>query len=102
MNQPADATQTAPQTKAPIGSLRTLCPFVSRHRGLFSAWLVALACSSAATLTLPKAFGTMIDQGFAAGGDGMGGAAIDRAFVLLFLVAVALALASGSWRVACG
>ena len=92
MNQPADAAPASPPAKAPIGSLRTLWPFVRRHRGLFSAWLVALACSSAATLTLPKAFGTMIDQGFAQGG----GAAIDRAFLLLFVVAVALALATAA------
>ncbi|TWI11872.1 ABC transporter transmembrane domain-containing protein [Aerolutibacter ruishenii] len=91
MNQPANATPTA-QAKPAIGSLRTLWPFVSRHRGLFAGWLVALACSSAATLTLPKAFGTMIDQGFAQGG----GAAIDRAFLLLFAVAVALALATAA------
>ena len=29
--------------KAPIGSLRTLWPFVRRHRNLFVAWLLALA-----------------------------------------------------------
>lgn len=78
--------------KAPIGSLRTLWPFVQRHRTLFVAWLVALAASSAATLSLPVAVRTMIDQGFAQGG----GAAIDRAFLLLFAVAVALALATAA------
>ena len=92
MNQPADAASTPSRPKAPIGSLRTLWPFVSRHRTLFVAWLLALGCSSVATLTLPKAFGTMIDQGFAQGG----GAAIDRAFLLLFAVAVALALATSA------
>ena len=82
----------APSAKAPIGSLRTLWPFVQRHRTLFVAWLVALAASSAATLSLPVAVRTMIDQGFAQGG----GAAIDRAFLLLFAVAVALALATAA------
>ena len=82
----------APSANAPIGSLRTLWPFVRRHRALFVAWLVALAGSSAATLSLPVAFRTMIDQGFAQGG----GAAIDRAFLLLFAVAVALALATAA------
>ncbi|MFC3552454.1 ABC transporter transmembrane domain-containing protein [Lysobacter cavernae] len=81
-----------PKSKAPIGSLRTLWPFVRKHRGLFVAWLVALAASSTATLSLPVAFRTMIDQGFAQGG----GAAIDRAFGLLFIVAVALALATAA------
>jgi len=82
----------ASPAKAPIGSLRTLWPFVRRHRTLFIAWLVALAASSAATLSLPVAVRTMIDQGFAQGG----GAAIDRAFLLLFAVAVALALATAA------
>ena len=60
------------------------------HRGLFVAWLLALACSSTATLSLPVAFRRMIDQGFASGAN------IDRAFVLLFVVALALALATAA------
>ena len=36
----------------------------SAHRNLFVAWLLALACSSTATLSLPVAFRRMIDQGF--------------------------------------
>ena len=78
--------------KAPVGTLRMLWPFVQRHRGLFVAWLLALAASSTATLSLPIAFGTMIDQGFAKGSGGD----IDRAFALLFAVAVALALATAA------
>lgn len=83
-----------PRKKAPIGSLRTLWPFVRKHRGLFVAWLFALAASSTATLSLPLAFKTMIDQGFAQSAAGGGSSAIDRAFLLLFAVAVALALAT--------
>lgn len=93
MTAPLDSPKTQPPpSKAPIGSLRTLWPFVRKHRGLFVAWLVALGASSSATLSLPIAFRTMIDQGFAQGGGG----AIDRAFVLLFVVAVALALATAA------
>jgi ATP-binding cassette subfamily B protein len=77
-------------TKAPIGTLRALWPFVQAHRGLFVAWLLALACSSTATLSLPVAFRRMIDQGFSSGTN------IDRAFVFLFLVALALALATAA------
>ena len=77
-------------TKAPIGSLRALWPFVRAHRNLFIAWLLALACSSSATLSLPVAFRRMIDQGFASGAN------IDRAFVFLFVVALALALATAA------
>jgi ATP-binding cassette subfamily B protein len=86
----------ASPAKAPIGSLRTLWPFVQRHRTLFIAWLFALAASSTATLALPVAFRTMIDQGFAQASASGGGAAIDRAFLFLFAVAVALALATAA------
>ncbi|MEG3192144.1 ABC transporter transmembrane domain-containing protein [Lysobacter sp. D1-1-M9] len=88
----APPSSTATPAKAPIGRLRTLWPFVRRHRGLFTGWLVALAASSTATLSLPFAFRIMIDQGFAQGGGG----AIDRAFVLLFAVALALAFATAA------
>ncbi|MGY0558224.1 MULTISPECIES: ABC transporter transmembrane domain-containing protein [unclassified Lysobacter] len=88
----ASAPSPETQPKPSIGSLQTLWPFVRKHTGLFSGWLVALACSSAATLSLPIAFKTMIDKGFAQGG----GSAIDQAFMLLFAVAVALALATAA------
>ncbi|QOY62116.1 ATP-binding cassette domain-containing protein [Lysobacter sp. H21R4] len=88
---PAPPSDTA-VAKPPVGNLKALWPFVSRHRALFAGWLIALACSSAATLSLPVAFKTMIDRGFAQGG----GSAIDQAFVLLFAVAVALALATAA------
>ena len=78
--------------KAPIGSLRTLWPFVQRHRMLFIAWLLALSVSSAAALSMPLAIKTMIDQGFRSGS----GNDIDRAFLLMFLVALALALATAA------
>jgi ATP-binding cassette subfamily B protein len=81
-----------PPPKAPIGSLRTLWPFVRQHKGLFAAWLVALACSSAATLTLPSAGRRMIDEGFASGS----GAAIDQSFMFLFGVALVLAFATAA------
>ena len=87
MNSPAPAP-----TKAPIGSLRALWPFVRRHRGLFIAWLLALAVSSSASLSLPVAFRTMIDDGFRSGSAG----GIDRAFLLLFGVALLLALGTAA------
>ena len=83
--------QTAP-AKAPLGTLRALWPFVMRQRGLFAAWLAALAVASVATLTFPVAVKQMIDQGFSAAH----GSSIDRAFVLMFGVAVVLALASAA------
>ncbi len=73
-----------------LGSLGTLWPFVRRHSGLFTAWLVALAISSAATLSLPPAVKVMIDHGFNNNGQ------INRAFGLLFLVAVVMGLATAA------
>jgi ATP-binding cassette subfamily B protein len=78
--------------KAPLGSLRALWPFVRRHMGLFVGWLLALAVSSTASLSLPVAFRTMIDHGFRGGGAGE----IDRAFLLLFAVALVLALGTAT------
>lgn len=80
----------AAKPKPRIGTLRALWPFVMRQRGLFSAWLVALAVASAATLSLPLAVRTMIDQGFTSGSN------VDRAFLFLFGVALVLALASAA------
>jgi ATP-binding cassette subfamily B protein len=85
MNSP-----TPVPSKAPLGSLRALWPFIRRHLGLFSAWLVALACSSAATLSLPVAFRQMIDHGFSSGTN------IDRTFGFVLTVILALALATAA------
>jgi ABC transporter, permease/ATP-binding protein len=85
-----DAASTPPPAKARLSVLRTLWPFLRRHRGLLAAWLLALAASSAATLGLPVAVRHMIDRGFASGGS------IDAAFALLFLVALALAFATAA------
>lgn len=81
---------SSPSAKSPIGSLRALWPFVRHHLGLFVGWLAALAVSSTASLSLPVAFRTMIDEGFRSGSGG----SIDRAFLLLF--GVALMLAAGT------
>ncbi len=81
-----------PPKKAPIGNLRTLWPFVSTHRPLLVAWLLALAISSAASLSLPLAIKTMIDEGFRSSS----GSDIDRAFLLMFAVALVLALGTAA------
>lgn len=81
---------TAAAAKAPIGVLRTLLPFLGRQRRLLVAWLVALAASSVATLSLPVAVRLMIDRGFDSAGN------IDAAFAVLFIVALALAVATAA------
>src|SRR5687768_14001869 len=85
-----DPDKTPATAKARIGTLRTLWPFVRAHLGLFVAWLLALAASSTATLSLPIAVRRMIDQGFDSAGN------IDAAFALLFVVTFALALATAA------
>ena len=84
------AVPEAAVSKPRVGTLRALWPFVMRERALFTMWLLALAASSTATLSLPIAFGDMIDEGFSSGDN------VDRAFLLLFFVALALALASAA------
>ncbi len=71
-------------------SLRGLAPFLRPHRPLLAGWLGALALSSSSTLFFPWAFRHVIDQGF------VSGAPIDRWFLLLFAVAVVLALATAA------
>jgi ATP-binding cassette subfamily B protein len=71
-------------------SLRGLLPFLRPHRKLLLCWLVALAVSSAASLTLPVAFRHMVDQGFSHA------ESINRGFSGLFLVACVLALGTGA------
>ena len=85
-----DAPASGKPPRAKLGTLRALWPFVRKHTGLFTAWMVALAVASAATLSLPVAFRQMIDHGFT------DGANINRAFLFLFVVAVVLALASAA------
>ena len=81
-----------PTSKAPIGSLRAMWPFIQRHRVLFVAWLLALAVSSTASLSFPLAIKTMIDQGFKSGS----GTDIDHAFLLMFGVALVVALSTAA------
>ena len=89
---PPDAPDArAPGTdKAPIGSLRTLWPFVMRQKALFVAWLLALVASSSATLALPVAVRHIIDRGFSSGSN------IDATFAMVLVVAIALALATAA------
>ena len=68
MTDSATDTPDPSKSKAKLGTLRALWPFVRQHAGLFAAWLCALALASAATLSFPVAFKQMIDGGFHSGG----------------------------------
>jgi len=90
MSTPESADAPASTNKPKISALGTLWPLMRRQRGLLAAWMLALAASSAATLSLPVAVRYMIDQGFSSGSQ------INVAFSLLFVVALALALATAA------
>ena len=90
MTDSATDTPDPSKSKAKLGTLRALWPFVRRHSGLFAAWLCALALASAATLSFPVAFKQMIDGGFHSGGN------IDRVFLGVFIVVLVLAIASAA------
>jgi ATP-binding cassette subfamily B protein len=90
MSSPAPAPATGLSPRQRLVSFRGLLPFLTPHRSLLAMWIVALTVSSAATLFLPVAFKRMIDQGFSTG------AAIDRGFLALFVVAIVLSLATGA------
>lgn len=79
-----------PSPRQRLVSLRGLLPFLAPHRRLLWGWLTALAVSSSATLFFPVAIKHLIDQGFAHG------TSVDRWFLLLFAVAVVLALATAA------
>ena len=90
MTDSATDTPDSSKSKAKLGTLRALWPFVRRHSGLFAAWLCALALASAATLSFPVAFKQMIDGGFHSGGN------IDQVFLGVFIVVLVLAIASAA------
>ena len=90
MTDSATDTPDPSKSKAKLGTLRALWPFVRQHAGLFAAWLCALALASAATLSFPVAFKQMIDGGFHSGGN------IDRVFLGVFIVVLVLAIASAA------
>ena len=64
--------------------LATLWPFIRPYRGTLALALVALVLASAAMLTLPAAFGDLIDKGFSAGDV----AAINPYFGWFFIIAL--------------
>jgi ATP-binding cassette subfamily B protein len=88
MSEPAPSSTG----KAPLRRLLPLWPFLRRHGRLLTAWLLALMVSSAASLSLPLAIRTMIDEGFRSGNAGD----IDRAFLTMFVVALVLALGTAA------
>jgi ATP-binding cassette subfamily B protein len=71
-----------------VRPLAGLAPFLAPYRGRLLAALTALVLAAAATLSLPLAVRQMIDYGF--GGEDP--ASVDRYFLVLFVIAAALAV----------
>jgi len=75
-----------------LAALGALWPYMRRYRALAAGWLFFLALSSAATLSLPVAVRHMIDRGFAS----HDAALVNRTFIVLFAVALVLAIATAA------
>ncbi|EQD59650.1 lipid ABC transporter ATPase/inner membrane protein [mine drainage metagenome] len=73
-----------------LRALTRLWPYVRPHRALALGWVVFLALSSSSTLALPYGVRLMIDHGFSHNN----AAALNRSFLLLFVIALVLALAT--------
>ena len=73
-----------------VRALARLWPYMRRYRGRLTFALLALLVAAAAGLALPVGVRLVIDRGFSA----QDTAAIDRHFLVLFAIAVALALFS--------
>ncbi|MBL0421807.1 ATP-binding cassette domain-containing protein [Ramlibacter sp. AW1] len=86
-----------PQQRPAAGAPRSLSglrPFVRPYRGRIAAAIALLALASVATLLFPLALGRLIDAGLAASSDAAAAQALQRHFLALFGVAVALGVFS--------
>jgi ATP-binding cassette subfamily B protein len=84
------AKEKAANGRKSIRPLGRLLPYIGRYRGLVGGALVALVAAAITTLALPIAVRRMVDHGFSEADAGF----INTYFVMLFVLAVVLALAS--------
>ncbi|HET9818093.1 MAG TPA: ABC transporter transmembrane domain-containing protein [Rhodanobacteraceae bacterium] len=85
-------TADAPRPARSLAALGALWPYMRRHRALASGWLFFLALSAAAQLSLPVGVRHMIDRGFASHDLAL----IDRTFLILFVIALVLAISTAA------
>ena len=91
--QPADngsSQSLGPTRKQTLARLVPLVPFLRRHGRLSIGALLALICAAVISLALPMAVRRMIDNGFGQADS----AFINRYFLMVMALAVALAVAS--------
>ncbi|OWW04205.1 ABC transporter [Rhizobium sp. R72] len=89
-DQPRQRNEAPPSRKQAAASLVRLAPFLRHHGGLTICAALALTCAALISLSLPMAVRRMIDNGFGQAD----GAFIDRYFLMVMALAVALAVAS--------
>ncbi|MGH8113885.1 MAG: ABC transporter transmembrane domain-containing protein [Rhodanobacteraceae bacterium] len=87
----ADDRKTKRPTRQ-LAALGALWPYMRQHRALAWSWLFFLALSSAAQLSLPIGVRHMIDRGFASHDLAM----INRTFLILFVIALVLAISTAA------
>jgi ATP-binding cassette subfamily B protein len=96
VTDPKSAEDSQSRRRLPSGrqlrQIATLWPYLGRHPAMLALALVALVASAAATLAVPVAVRGMLDHGFS----GAGGGAIDRYFLALIALGLALAVASAA------
>ncbi|HEX5488840.1 MAG TPA: ABC transporter transmembrane domain-containing protein [Rhodanobacteraceae bacterium] len=85
-------TADAPRPARSLAALGALWPYMRRHRALASGWLFFLALSAAAQLSLPVGVRHMIDRGFASHDLAL----INRTFLILFVIALVLAISTAA------
>jgi len=78
--------------RASLASLKTLRPYLLRHKGMLAAAFAALLVAAGATLAVPLAVRRMIDLGFSGIEPGL----IDKYFATLAGIGLVLALASAA------
>ncbi|UUX97847.1 ABC transporter transmembrane domain-containing protein [Aquabacterium sp. J223] len=83
-----------PRARSPK-ALAALAPFVAPYRGRVVLALLFLVCAALATLALPVALRSLIDQGLAQGGPGERLMALREHFGALFAVGAAIGVFSG-------
>ena len=87
----ADTAPDAPPPGRKLGSLKMVWRFAARYPLQLVIALLALLTTSAATLYIPWTLKSVVDQGFAHGGDM---AHVNRVFYQLFAVVVVLGIAT--------
>ncbi|GAA4040324.1 hydrophobic compound transporter HcuC [Sphingomonas rosea] len=86
------APEDKPQGRS-IGNLTLVYKAAARYPGRIAAALFFLACSSAATLAIPRGFKEIIDRGFSRGA--VDAPAVSEAFHYLLMIVIVLAFATG-------